>query len=327
MTASHNLGAGAPRPVLVTGLPRSGTSFVGKMLAAGRQLVYVNEPMNPRHPPGRSPGKLAADVESYFQYVCPENEDRWLEPFRATAGLRYRLGEELRRNHGVVDVARAARDVAAFTYGRWRGRRALLDDPYAVMSVAWFTDRLDADVLVLVRDPVAVVGSWRALRWTVDPAELLSQPLLVRDHLEPFRDDMERLAGSDDWLETTCLLWRTTYRTVHRAARDRPCVLIRRYEDLARDPLAGFADLYRRLDLTWSPAVHAAVRTGTTPVQASKRPFVWTLRGGLRRTAYQPMDSRSTLDTYRRRLSPEEVDRVLHLTEDVRSLYYDQLDA
>ena len=38
-------------PILVTGLPRSGTSWVGKMLAASGELVYVNEPLNPQHPP------------------------------------------------------------------------------------------------------------------------------------------------------------------------------------------------------------------------------------------------------------------------------------
>jgi hypothetical protein len=35
---------------------------VGKMLEASGALVYVNEPLNPQHPPGRSPGVLRADV-------------------------------------------------------------------------------------------------------------------------------------------------------------------------------------------------------------------------------------------------------------------------
>jgi hypothetical protein len=43
-------------PILVTGMPRTATSWVGKMLEASGALVDVNEPLNPQHPPGRSPG-------------------------------------------------------------------------------------------------------------------------------------------------------------------------------------------------------------------------------------------------------------------------------
>ena len=56
-------------PLLVTGLPRSGTSWTGKMLEASGQVVYVNEPLNPRRPPGRSPGVLNASVTHRFQKI------------------------------------------------------------------------------------------------------------------------------------------------------------------------------------------------------------------------------------------------------------------
>ena len=61
-------------PLLVTGLPRSGTSWTGKMLEASGQVVYVNEPMNTRRPPGRSPGVLNAHVQHRFQYVDPADD-------------------------------------------------------------------------------------------------------------------------------------------------------------------------------------------------------------------------------------------------------------
>ena len=61
-------------PLLVTGMPRTATSWVGKMLEASGALVYVNEPLNPQHPPGRSPGVLRADVQHAFQYISEDNE-------------------------------------------------------------------------------------------------------------------------------------------------------------------------------------------------------------------------------------------------------------
>ena len=54
------MSANGGAPLLVTGMPRTATSWVGKMLEASGALVYVNEPLNPQHPPGRSPGVLRA---------------------------------------------------------------------------------------------------------------------------------------------------------------------------------------------------------------------------------------------------------------------------
>jgi len=53
-------------PIVVTGMARSGTSWVGKLLQASGELTYVNEPLNPDHPPGRSPGVLDASVEQGY---------------------------------------------------------------------------------------------------------------------------------------------------------------------------------------------------------------------------------------------------------------------
>ena len=86
-------------PLLVTGMPRTATSWVGKMLEASGALVYVNEPLNPQHPPGRSPGVLRADVEHAFQYISEENERVWLPAFRDTVRLRFHPLAEVRRNH------------------------------------------------------------------------------------------------------------------------------------------------------------------------------------------------------------------------------------
>ncbi len=95
-------------PLLVTGMPRTATSWVGKMLEASGALVYVNEPLNPQHPPGRSPGVLRADVTHAFQYISEHNERVWLPAFRDTVRLRFHPLAEVRRNHGPYDLLRAA---------------------------------------------------------------------------------------------------------------------------------------------------------------------------------------------------------------------------
>jgi hypothetical protein len=75
------------------------------MLGASGEAVYVNEPLNVQHPPGRSPGVLNAQVSHRYEYICADNDERWVHAFNDTLRLRYHLVAELRRNHSPYDLA------------------------------------------------------------------------------------------------------------------------------------------------------------------------------------------------------------------------------
>ncbi|MFE3448395.1 sulfotransferase [Nonomuraea sp. NPDC059194] len=296
---------GRVTPILVTGLPRSGTSWAGKMLCASGELVYVNEPLNPQHPPGRCPGVLRASVTHRFQYICDDNSADWLPAFRDTAALRYGFLAELRTNRSPYDLARLARYGSAFAWGRLAGRRALLDDPFAVLSSGWFARRLGCTVIALVRDPVSFVGSWTRLGWTVDLHELLDQPLLVRDH--PEVEELRALVGSQDRIAKICALWRVARAVLARAEG----IALVSYEELAAAPLPGFRKLYEVAGLRWSPAAERRITRACTASRTAERGFTWS---GLSRTAYRPMDSSRALHSYRDRLTDAEITTIRHLT-------------
>ncbi|GAA2861826.1 hypothetical protein GCM10010517_20650 [Streptosporangium fragile] len=282
------------------------------MLTASGELIYVNEPLNPEHPPGRSPGVLRAAVTHRFQYICPDNEQDWLPAFRRTVALRYGFLAELRCNRSPYDLARMVRYGTAFTLGRLGGRRALLDDPFALFSAGWFAERLGCRVVILLRDPVSFVGSWQRLGWTVSFHEFLEQPLLIRD--QPHLEALRPLVGSRDRIAKAAALWRAAGITAAGLAARHPGILLARYEDLATDPGTGFRRLYEWAGLTWSPRAESRVmRACTTAPGAAARDgggFAWS---GLSRTAYRPMDSRRALVSATARLSPHEARRVREL--------------
>lgn len=317
-------------PLLVTGLPRSGTSWAGKMLEASGDAVYINEPLNPRHPPGRSPGVLDAEVTHAFQYICADNGAGWSRPFADTAALRYHPRRELGRNRGAYDLARMVKYGTAFAAGRLRGRRALLDDPYAVLSAAWFARELGCRAAVLVRDPVAVVASWRRLGWTAPLDQLLDQPLLVRDLPDRLAADLRALSGSHDHIAAISLLWRLTYTLIDELRAQIPAIRVFRYEDLVTDPLDAFPAVYAHLGLTCNARALRGLRAATArrdPPDAgrtrrSRRAHRWNLRGGLSRTAYRPGRPAGALTSYRDRLAPRDIARIRALTADVAALFY-----
>ena len=78
----------AAPPILVTGAHRSGTTWVGKMLALAPGVAYLHEPFNPRFSAGR--------FDRYFIVVTSENEDRYAPELERVLELRYDLAARLR---------------------------------------------------------------------------------------------------------------------------------------------------------------------------------------------------------------------------------------
>ncbi|MFL5942100.1 MAG: hypothetical protein ACJ75L_02390 [Gaiellaceae bacterium] len=114
------MSAGAP--ILVTGAHRSGTTWVGRMLAFAPGVTYIHEPFNPRTPAGIS----SAPFDRYFAVVTAENEDRYLPGLERTLAFRYDLGAQLGSQHAPRDLARAGRDFA-----RWLPPRLSRSRPRA----------------------------------------------------------------------------------------------------------------------------------------------------------------------------------------------------
>ncbi|HET7483187.1 MAG TPA: sulfotransferase family protein, partial [Actinomycetota bacterium] len=64
-------------PIVVTGSHRSGTTWVGRIMALSRGTGYIHEPLNP----SRRPGWGAGRVPYWYLYVCSENAARWRPVF------------------------------------------------------------------------------------------------------------------------------------------------------------------------------------------------------------------------------------------------------
>jgi hypothetical protein len=254
----------APRsggePLLVTGMPRTATSWVGKMLEASGALVYVNEPLNPPAPAGPLARVLRAEVEHAFQYISEENERVWLPAFQDTVRLRFHPLAELRRNHRPYDVARAVKYAAGFALGRLRGRRALLDDPYAVFAAPW-----------------------------------LAQPALVRDRLGRFAPELEAaLADAADGVGQAGLLWRVIYGAVAGYRAEIPDLEVVRHEGLSADPVPAFAALYGRLGLPFGPAAERVI-VAATSAGSGGGAMRWSVTArGVSKTAARRLDAGPT---------------------------------
>ena len=300
-------------PILVTGTHRSGTTWVGKMLAADASTAYISEPLNVLH----RPGVFHAKVNYWYQYVCGDNEAEFLTAFHELLEFDYRLWDEIRSIRSRKDFLRMGRDFFIFYNGLMRGQRLLLKDPFAVFSTPWFAKRLNCKVVVTVRHPAAFASSLKRLNWPFNFGDLLHQPLLMRDHLEPYREEMQAVQA-DDVIGQAALLWKVIYRTVHATQVLHPDFILVRHEDISRDPVPAYRDLYRSLDLDFTPRVEKTILSSSSsenPVELSRKQVY-----GVK------LDSRASITMWKKRLSAEEIDRVRKMTEEVAALYYSDVE-
>ncbi|MCI0519667.1 MAG: sulfotransferase [Chloroflexi bacterium] len=297
------------QPILVTGAHRSGTTWVGKMLCASRRAAYISEPLNVLH----RPGVMAAPVDRWYTYINSENEGAYLPALRRTLAMRYNLWAELRSLHSRRDLLRMGRDGWEFASGRLARRIPLLKDPFAVFSIPWFIERLNCRVVVAVRHPAAFASSLKRLEWPFQMEDLLAQPLLMRDLLHPYRAQMEAMPPEDP-LGRACLLWSMIYAVVEGFRQAIPEIIVVRHEDLSLQPLEGYRSLYAALGLDFTPRAEATIlgsSSAENPGEVS-RSAVHSVR----------LDSRTNLDNWKRRLTPEEIARVRDLTAGVAEAFY-----
>lgn len=299
------------KPILITGLHRSGTTWVGRMLAIGSGVAYVSEPLNVWH----RPGVFAANVEHWYTYVCKDNESKYLSAFRKTLNLEYQFWKEIESLRSIKDVARMLRDLVAFLLGRLRRSRVLLKDPFAIFSTAWFAERLHCEVVIVLRHPAAFVSSLKRLGWLFDFKELLAQPLLMRDWLEPFRDEMEQaVENSGDVVGQGSLLWRLICYATRRSQERYSNFRVVRHEDLSLQPVMGFEKLYSQLELPFTGSVKAAIlrATGSNNPREISLDSIYATQ----------LDSLANLENWKQRLTKHEIARIRSLTGDVAGLYY-----
>jgi hypothetical protein len=273
----------AAQPILVTGAHRSGTTWVGRILASSPDTTYLHEPFHLDH----DPGLCAARFPYWFTYVCEENEAPYLAPIAR-----------------MLDTAR--RDGPGAGSGP-RHRRPLIKDPIAVFSAPWLARRFETRNVVLIRHPAAFAGSLKERGWTHPFAHFLLQPLLMRDQLEPFAGDILRFAREErDVVDQAALLWKVIYATILRYRERHPDWIYLRHEDLSKDPVEGFHAVFDQVGLEFSAETERAIVTHSFARTAA----------GLRR------DSRANIDTWKQRLTGAEIERVRAAVAGVSGEFY-----
>jgi hypothetical protein len=296
------------RPVLVAGIPRSGTTWTAQVLAHARGSALLHEPDNEKEHlaalrakrllgrfPVLRPGDSAPAYEDLWRRALsgmPEPASRrntiatrlWLRatPEQREAAVSGRLPPGLR-------LARALARTSARPGRGEDGGGLVVKSVHAPLALEWLAQRFPGvHVVVVLRHPANVLSSWRELALPDQDRGLDRHPA-VRDGLLrtwavplPLDGAVHRAAWQ------VCLL---TAALLDAAARH-PQWLVVEHDDLCRRPVERFAGLSSALGIGWNDRAEQYLLAS----DAAGEGFAVH-----RRTAEQP-------GRWRSRLTAEEVD-------------------
>lgn len=191
------------RPLLIVGSGRSGTTWLADELSTQLNSTTIFEPLHA----GRVPDVPGWGVRSGVpgKYIAPDSLDEEFQTFFERLFSGHISNRWTRQDWRLVPrwtkhapfLGRVAYSMAAqyADLRRTRSDRRLVKLIKANLLTGWLAENFDLDILYVIRHPCQVVGSRMRKGWQCHLDDILAQPALMSDFVEP-HSDLIRCANS-----------------------------------------------------------------------------------------------------------------------------------
>lgn len=285
----------APR-VLVVGLPRSGTTWVGEVLGRTAGARYLHEPDNhlvrpeawwakrrlgPYPELGRGDDGGGSDAGRDYERLWDKAFTGGPHPAPLYGCLRILQRAGAPRVSGRLASRLGAHPAAG---------PLVVKSVHSARALEWIADRFDPAVVVVERHPFGVISSWRKLGWDdfldTDRAALRYSATVLGVDPPP---------RGAPWLERAAWHYGLLDSYLERARRRHPGWLVVRHEMLCAGPEPAFRRLCARLGLSFTPDTARFLAASNRPGDGYSTHRLW----------------REQIDGGRSRLTPTEQSLVL----------------
>lgn len=325
--------------ILVFGMPRSGTTWVGKLFDSHPDTLYRHEPDSVRHldMPLYPELEAAPDYRGELQRfvaALPQFRSAKVVGKQPLFPKRYLSGAALGAYRLSVGAARLASGVKWTIPCAYRPAATGCERARLIWKSIESPGRLGACMqalphvraIHLMRHPCGYVAS--VLRGEAagrfgDPRPSAGEMWVLRALLDTSTgkrrgmriDDLGRLTPE----ERLAWRWVLTQEKIIADVTDCDRVLTIRYEDVCAEPLAMTRRMFEFTGLAWSPQAEAFVRASTHPAESS-------VETGYYSVFQQP---RAAAERWRSELAPEVIDRIMRVLgkSDVNRYYAGKAQA
>jgi hypothetical protein len=292
---------------LITGSTRSGSTYVGRVIAKSKHYTYLDEPCNPAWG--------IKGIEHHYPYPSPYYKDLFEKFFN----MDYKFKYGPKRNPWKYVIKKIIGNKITwigdyYKYIAHHTSDMLLKDPYAAFLSDYLHENHDVYVLVLVRHPMAFFNSQRRMNWTFDFNQFLSREKLMNDF---FQDEKELMSQPLEYAQASALLWNCVYKVLHRynqKNKDSKRWLVMRHEDICLEPYESFNKICRFLDIDMGKKMAGFISktTNSSTVQPNNKQSIHLYR-----------DTRKLAYDWKNKVSPEDVEKIKPFTQDIAGHYYD----
>ena len=217
------------KSILVAGTARSGTTWLGDLIASQIPSRILFEPFNP---------DLVSDYSRfhYFQYMRPGTENPEFYAFAQrvfTGEIRNRWID--RQNERIISKFRLVKEIRAN------------------LALKWLHDNFpEVPIIFIMRHPCAVVLSRMELGWATgrDIEPFISQPQLVEDYLGPYLDLIRSARNSE---EKHAIIWSISNLVPLKQFRPGELKIVY-YEDLCVQPATEFPAILESIGYGYPPS-------------------------------------------------------------------------
>lgn len=275
-------------PILVVGVPRSGTTWTANVLAQAPNTWMLHEPDNEKinflsflwkrnyH---RMPYIREDSDEPVFKAFWDHVFNRTFLPsntalnhslLHLTGFSKKRLEEQiatkcriLTKNDGASNfysspdllTTTLSRFSLAHYYNKYRMR--IIKSVHSGLALSFISSHFKPRIVVLFRHPAAVVASCLRMQLADGNRRVFTQTKLEEDYLQPYMSDIKVL---DDPVTAMGLQVAIFYHIWEKQLLDNPDWISISHEALCHNPEGTFRQLYDSLDLEWTSQVSNYLR-------------------------------------------------------------------
>tara|TARA_Y100001956_G_scaffold55672_1_gene54656 strand:+ start:136 stop:1101 length:966 start_codon:yes stop_codon:yes gene_type:complete len=299
------------KPILVTGSHRSGTTWVGKTLARADGVYYVNEPFNVDFPLDG----IKLKVETWFAHFASSHQQSAIKDAVSNTMTwpAWRYAWQVCLDNG-LDIKTPGRFAKYFSMRLFKNKM-LFKDPLALLSADWFHEQWDADIVVMIRNPFAFAASLKTAAWGFDFSHFSRQTPLMESRFREYKNTIRELAEQPDnfsFMQKSAWLWVLLHEIIRQYQQEYPQWQYCYHEEISLEPVGGFSHLFNALELPLTAETKAYIEKTTSSGNPSEA----------KGTNFQARDAKASLDTWKKRLTGDEIAIVSAITKPLGEHFY-----
>ena len=193
--------------IFVTGVPRSGTTFVGSILSLPKEVDYIHEPFNPMC---GIPG-----IEKWYRYLRPIRETEEDEFYYRLASsifnysltLKNNIPERDSLNQKIIKQLIGSRGPFYLRLAKLNPfhNSAIIKDPIANLLAEYLYLNFKVKPVIIIKHPASFIASLKRVNFWPNPSKIRDQNALIEDYF-PTEPDFIRQDWKDPVLSSSSFL-------------------------------------------------------------------------------------------------------------------------